>query len=475
MKKLFSLFVASAIFMFPFATYAAVNITLREDSSGDPLIVAIAVDTETDTLERIAIPLQYPEGIVPSEVLPGDIECTNLDYSPSQADPNIIIVTCELSSPTALDGVLGNMSFLVERDDTYTINVVESDELDLDSLSTGQIVNLEQVSISTGTNGEEVTTTGEELPTTAGAPTTEEDLMVTTGEPTTTTEGNLLSSITEYLPYVLIAGSVILLISIVVILLGKKKGPKQPKVKKEKKNEPKQMSPVMGGEQKSERSLKDMVNNPESAPVQTTPTQPAPAQEPTPAPIPMTQNAPQTPTQPTYTPPQQSTPPIASASQEEDLQEILQRESSVPTAMGDNTPQEVPQTETPQAPQPNQGVPFSTGFSAPQQQNAPENIMPEAPQPQVNATEEMTPMTSPPEAVVANPMQQTEAPQDLQESVNGQIDQINGGVVPTQPPVGTTQQPTQQESQPQMPPITLQQNPGTDNTPEEMPPVPPTM
>jgi hypothetical protein len=145
--------------------------------------------------------------------------------------------------------------------------------------------------------------------------------------------------------------------------------------------------------------------------------------------------------------------------------------------MGDNTPQGVPQTETPQAPQPNQGVPFSTGFSAPQQQDAPENIMPEAPQPQVNATEEMSPMTSAPESVVANPMQQTEAPQDLQESVNGQINQINGGVVPTQqPPMETTaQQPPQQESQPQMPPITLQQNPGTDNTPEEMPPVPPTM
>ncbi len=61
------------------------------------------------------------------------------------------------------------MSFLVERDDTYTINIVESDELDLDSLSTGQIVNLEQVSISTETNGEEVTTTGEELPATTGA------------------------------------------------------------------------------------------------------------------------------------------------------------------------------------------------------------------------------------------------------------------------------------------------------------------
>jgi hypothetical protein len=75
---------------------------------------------------------------------------------------------------------------------------------------------------------------------------------------------------------------------------------------------------------------------------------------------------------------------------------------------------------TPQAPQPNQNVPFSTGFSAPQQQENPEDIMPEPPQPQVN------------------PMQQP-------------------------------------ETQPQMPPVTSPQNPSTDNTSEEIPPVPPTM
>jgi hypothetical protein len=142
--------------------------------------------------------------------------------------------------------------------------------------------------------------------------------------------------------------------------------------------------------------------------------------------------------------------------------------------MGDNTPQEVPQTETPQAPQPNQGIPFSTGFSAPQQQDAPENIMPEAPQPQ--AWQEMSPNTSSPESETVSSMQPPVTAQNLQENVNGQINQINGGVLPTQqPPMETTQQPPQQESQPQMPPITLQQNPGIDNTPEEMPPVPPTM
>lgn len=452
MKKLFALFIASGIFMFPLAAYAAVNITLREADTGS---VAIDIDTETDTLESISLPISYSEGVEITDVTEGDVTCSELVYTESQDNPNTIVITCTLDSATALDGIIANISFTSTGDTPVTFEVVESDELDLGTLTLGQAVNLEQTSADTITD--DVTTTGEDLPTTTETPTTNEDLMVTAEEPTTTTEGSLLNSITEYLPYILIAGSVILLISIVVILLGKNKGPKEPKVKKDKKGEQKEMPPVMGEEQQSERSLKDMVNNPESAPT----------------PTPMSQNAPQQQAQPTYTPPQQSTPIISSASQEEDLQEILQRESSVPTAMGDNAPQ-----ETPEASQFNQEVPFSTGFSAPQQQEGPENIMPEAPQPQTTPTQEFNPVTSAPETEVANPMQQPSTAQDLQENVNGYINQINGGVIPTQqPPMGTTtpQQPTQPESQPQMPPITLQQNPSTDNTPEEMPPVPPTM
>lgn len=429
MKKLYSLLAAFVIFMFPFVTYAAVNITLREADTGS---VAIGIDTETDTLESLTLPISYSEGVEITDVTDGDITCSELSYTESQDTPNTILVTCTLDSATALDGVLANIVFTSTGDTPVTFEVAESNELDLDTLTLGETVSLEQT--GTGSPTEDTTTTGEELPTT-----TEEDLTVTTGEPTTTTEGNLLSSVTEYLPYILIAGSVILLISIVVLLLGKKKEPKQPEVKNNKKEDPKQMSPVMGGEQQSERSLKDMVNNPESAPTQT-------------------------PAQPTYTTPQQSIPPISSASQEEDLQEILQRESSVPIAMGDNTPQEMPQTEAPEAPQPNQGIPFSAGFSAPQSQ--------------ANAVQEISPVTSTPETEVVNPIQQPTTSQDLQEKVNGQINQINGGVIPTQqPPMEPTnlQQPTQPEAQPQMPPITLQQNPNTDNTPEEMPPVPPTM
>ena len=430
MKKLFSVLVAFIIFMFPFATYAAVNITLRETDTGS---IAIGIDTETDTLEGVVLPISYSEGVEITDVTEGDVTCSELSYTESIDTPNAIVVTCTLDSAIALDGVLGNITYNSTGDTPATFEVVESEELDLGTLTLGQTVSLVQT--STESTAEDATTTGEELPTTTETPTTGEDLTVTTGETAeTATNGNLLSSITEYLPYILIAGSVILLISIVVILLGKKNEPKQPKEKKGEKGEPEQTSSVMGGEQQSERSLREMVNNPDSAPIQTTPT---------PTPTPMSQNTPQAPAQPTYTPPQQSVPPISSASQEEDLQEILQRESSIPTAMGDSTPQEMPQVETPQAPQTNQGVPFSTGFSVPQQ-DGPENIMPEPPQPQINPA------------------------QDLQENVNGQINQINGGVIPTQ-------QPTQQEQQPQIPPITLQQNPSTDNTPEEMPPVPPTM
>lgn len=456
MKKIYSLLVASAIFMFPFATYAAVNITLREADTGT---VAIGIDTETDTLETVTLPISYSEGVEITDVTEGDVSCSELSYTESQETSNAILVTCNLDSATALDGVLANIAFTSTGDTPATFEVVESDELDLDTLSLGQTVSLEQT--SAGSETQEVTTTGEELPTTTETPTTNEDLMVTTGEPTTTeSDGSLLSSITEYLPYVLIAGSVILLISIVVIILGKKKGPKQPKQQKGKKGDPKQMSPVMGGEQKSERSLKDMVNNPDSAPAPGTPVQQPPAQQPAPAPIPMSQNAPQTPPPAPRPTTQQSTPPISNASQEEDLQEILQREASVPTAMGDNTAQEIPQT--PPAQQPSQGVPFSTGFATPQQEG-PANIMPEAPQqPEIEAT---------------NSMQQSGVPQNAQESINGQINQINGGVIPTQQaPMDTVPpQQAQSESQPQMPPITLQQNPNTDNTPEEMPPVPPTM
>jgi hypothetical protein len=458
MKKIFSLFVASAIFMFPFATYAAVNITLREAGTGT---VAIGIDTETDTLESISLPISYSEGVEITGVTEGDVTCAELGYTESQNTTNTVVVTCTLDSATALDGILANIAFNSTGDTPVTFEVVESDEMDLGTLTLGQTVRLEQT--STGSPTEDFTTTGEELPTTTETPITGEDVIVTTDTPTTTTDGDLLSSITEYLPYVLIAGSVILLISIVVILL-RKKDPNEPKVKKEEKGDSNQISPDMGGEQQSERLLKDMVNNPNSAPMQQTSTQ-----EPAPAPIPMSQNAPQASAQPAYTPPQQNTPPISSASQEEDLQEILQRESSIPTAMGDNTPQEMQQTETPEIQQPNQGVPFSTGFSTPQQEG-PENIMPEAPQPQTNPAQEMNPVTSGPET-------EGGMMQDFQESINGQINQINGGVIPTQQPMetATPQQPTQPESQPQVPPITLQQNPSTDNTPEEIPPVPPTM
>ena len=402
MKNIYSLLVAFIVFMFPFATYAAVNITLGEGEGGN---IAIGIDTETDTLESITLPITYSEGVEITDVTSGDIACSELSYTESQGTVNTLLVTCKLDSATALDGVLANIAFTSTGDTPATFEVVESDDLDLGPLTLGETVSFEQTST--------------EPTTTTATPTVQETPMVTTEQPTTTTETSLLDSITNYLPYILIAGAVILLISIVVLLLRKDKGSEQPEVKSDEKEGQSHVPPVTEAGQQSERFLKDMVNNPNNAPMQT-------------APIPMSQNTPQTPAQPTYTP------PITSTSQEEDLQEILQRESTIPTAMADNTSQA------------NQDVPFSTGFSVPPQ------------------NQEIGPVTSAPETEVFSSIQQSQTTQDLQESVNKQINQINGGVIPPQ-------QPTYPESQPQMPPMTSQQNQDTDNTPEEIPPVPPMM
>jgi hypothetical protein len=463
MKKIYPLLVALVVFMFPFATYAAVNVTLRNDSTEAATgSVSIGIDTETDTLEKISLPIKYSGGLVLTDVTDGDVGCSDLNYIESQDSQDTIIVTCELDTPAALDGILANILF-TSTGEPISFELIESEELDLGTLSLGDVVNFAQEASLTETPVTEDGATEQPL---------NEDLMVTTGTPTDSEKNNLLSSITEYLPYILIAGSVILLISIVVILLSKKKGPKTPKapkIKKEKKGKLQQTTPIIENKEENQHSLKDMVNSAKSAPDQIAPEKTVSPQEQAPAPIPMSQATSQPSVQPTYTPPQQTTPITPNASQEEDLQEILQRESSVPTAMGDNTPTEIPQTEAPGVQEPNQEVPFSTGFAIPQQTN-PESIMPEISQPQAS------PITGTQAPQEENPIQQPGVDQNLQENINGQINQINGGVIPTQePPMETAQQPTQQEPQPQMPPIALQQNSNTDNTPEEMPPVPPTM
>jgi hypothetical protein len=171
MKKLFALFIASGVSMFPLATYAAVNITLREADTGS---VAIDIDTETDTLESVSLPISYPEGVEITDVTEGDVTCSELAYTESQDNQNTIVISCTLDSATALDGVLANINFTSTGDAPVIFEVVESDELDLDTLTLGQAVNLEQT--SAGSTTDDVTTTGEDLLTTTETPTTNEDL-----------------------------------------------------------------------------------------------------------------------------------------------------------------------------------------------------------------------------------------------------------------------------------------------------------
>lgn len=427
MKKIYSLLTVFAVFMFPLTALAAVSVAITDTSIQESNSISITIDTETDTLGRVALPIRHSEGVTITEVTPGTIDCLDLDYTESTQEENIVTVVCELDSATALNGVLANISF-TSTDDSYTFEVFEGEEFDLDGLFLGETVNLLGNDTPLQADGEDISLESEEF-------------LVTTQEGTPDpSQASFLDSITEYLPYILIGGSVILLISIVAILLGKKKGPKVPKENKGQQPEstapiPPMATPGQGGEP----SLKDMVNNPNSAPDQ----QQSPEMTP---PIPE-QVAPPT---------QEFTPPVSPASQEDDLQEILQRESA---PIQNETP--VQEAFPIEQPVQSQEVPFSAGFNAAPQTESPESIIPEAPVPVTGQEGQITeqpiataPFESPIDSGPVN------IDPNLQVSVNGHISEINSGIAP--PPVETQQ----------VPPLSSQ-NP--EDLTGDLPPVPPTM
>jgi hypothetical protein len=402
-----------------------------------------------------------------------------------------------LEEATALDGILASISF-TSTEEEYTFQVSEDDEsLDIGNLTLGDVTDI----ISIGQAQEEVTTepsddsTIEENQTEEAAPVVDDTLITAQeGMPIEQEEGNFLKdfsldNITEYLPYILIGGSVILLISIIAILLGKKKDPKALKKSKgtpSKRTTPK--PPTQKDTPQGEPTLKNMVNSVGSTTKQppTVPTPQPTTPQATPAPQqasriqPVSQpSQPQPPTQRT------ASPQISPKTQEEDLQEILNREvsktppqeqenqetSQVPFNGGLNT-----QTENTEEPTPsNQNLNNAT---TPQPQTPPENketYMQENPtlkkpdhELQENIDREIN--------QIKRTTPSTEAPRVVRPNQNPPTTDLNTGSLPNEPsatpsneypPVPpTAQQGNQQNTQQQGPPIA--------QTSEELPETPPT-
>lgn len=483
MKKLFTFLTVFVFFLIPFSVFAAVNISLADTSTEDTNTISINIDTETDVLEQVMLPIRFSEGVTITDVTQGTIECPTLEYSDSLE--NTIIINCELEEATALDGTLATILFTSTEEGLYTFEVLEDDEnLDIGTLALGEVVNIGQTEQLETTDDPLDESTFEDTETDDTIP-FEDDTLVTTqdGMPIETEDSFSFDDITEYLPYILIGASVILLISIIAILLGKKKGPKTPK--KSKETPPKRTTPkpptTQNETSQEEPTLKSMVNSVENTakqpPTQTPPEQPTPQstpeqpqppvaqqttppQQPTPSTPPISQpSQPQPPSQRT------SSPQISPKTQEEDLQEILKREAQLTQSTQSNPEQNIDST-TPQ-PQPPQTPPENKETYM--QENPTLKKPDQELQENINREINQIKRTSPP----------AEAPGVIPPDQDPPTTDLNTGSLPSQPTTSneyppvppSAQQPNQQGNQQN----TQQQGPPVAQTPEELPETPPTM
>ncbi len=316
MKKLHIFLTVLFSFLLPLSVMAAVDITMNDTSTNDDYTVSISIDTEGDTLDSIVLPIQFSEEVTISEVSTGTVICNNFD---SSEDGNILTITCELDSPSSLNGILATIDF-TSTSDEYSFKVLENNpDFDIGDLDLGIVTNIGSddiipMPISDVMMDDEDTV----VP-------FEEDMgdspFVISNETDSIEEkGGFM----DFLPYILIGGSVVLLISIVAILLSKK-GPS--KKSKGTDTPVDDSTPADSTAIPADNTLKDMVNSP--TPVQQDTPVPAtmPVQQDTP---PVVQTPP--PVQDTPIPvtpaPAQPTPQTYSTTEEQDLADILRSESS---------------------------------------------------------------------------------------------------------------------------------------------------
>ncbi len=200
MKKL-SIYLLLLVFAFlPLKAFAAVDITLEDKSTTTQKSVDILVNTGTDTTQKVEFQIQASTDVTISSLSDESTVCSAFNYTNVS---NLLTVTCTLTEAKVLNGNVATILFSSTSAD-YTFMVSKTTGLDLGTLTLGTVTNIA---------GAEVTTA---QPTTTAAPTTTE----------TTTTKSFQDMLTDYLPYILIGGATILLISILGILLSKKKDTK---------------------------------------------------------------------------------------------------------------------------------------------------------------------------------------------------------------------------------------------------------
>jgi hypothetical protein len=199
MKKSIILAIVTVISLsiLPSKVFAAVDLTASDSTASDGTkTVTLNVNTGEDSLNQIAFDVQTSDNVTISKAVATQYTCDSFSYS---NDNHILKVQCTFDTATKLSGSIGTVTF-TSTSDTYSFTILNNSDLNLGGLTLGNIVNVSE----TGTTVTSTDTTSN---------------TQTTTDTTTSIKGQ----ITNYLPYVLIGGAAILLISILGIVLGKKK------------------------------------------------------------------------------------------------------------------------------------------------------------------------------------------------------------------------------------------------------------
>ena len=424
MKKLYVFFAFLFTFLLPLSAMAAVDIAIDDTSSNEEYSVSVSIDTGIDTLDTLVLPIEFSDNVVITDVLTGSVICSKFDFVENN---NILTITCELDTPSSLNAVLANIEF-TSTSDEYSFKVLDDNSsLDIGGLGLGAITNIG----STETTTNRIAT--EEIDAIPINEKTEDDFLVTSDQPVEETASST-EGIMTFLPYILIGGSVVLLITILAIIFSKKGTSKKSEYIPVENPTPQDSTvPV----QNEENTLKDMVNN-TATPIEETPIPTPPVQD-TPAPVMPTIQETPAPTMPPMEEIPISSEPLQQAqptTEEQDLEEILRSENSTPVEP--------------------MGMPSNTPPVQPMDQPV---IHPEAMQPQTMETVDVSSQPQPsPEDMLSNNV--ARELNQMQDTGSG-IDLQGGMQEPVEP------QPTQGFDTPQGGEVDQQE--------ESMPPIPPTM
>ena len=212
--KFISVFYAFLILLITPNPSLAANIELKNSPIGDTKQILVNVNTEGEQTKSIKVALKASEGVNISNIEEGNGFCDSFSSSPNG---QLIEIMCTMTQDTIVDGTLAKIEFSSSTDD-YTFTILE-DQSQIGDLSINNVVNIDSEEII----GDDDSTIEEDSVTDTS--TTETPTPVSSNSTGGVTVGNPQekSGFKNILPYIFLGGAGLFLVSIIVLLITKKK------------------------------------------------------------------------------------------------------------------------------------------------------------------------------------------------------------------------------------------------------------